>query len=65
MEKKVILLILLIVLLFVMFAGAEDIHAAVQQGNLSKTQNLIAMNILNERGTDVNSKSDHGEIHFG
>ena len=42
MEKKAILLILLIVLLFVMFAGADDIHSAVQQGDLLKTQNLIA-----------------------
>jgi ankyrin repeat protein len=42
MEKRIILLILLIVLLFVMFAGADDIHSAVQQGDLLKTQNLIA-----------------------
>jgi ankyrin repeat protein/L-ascorbate metabolism protein UlaG (beta-lactamase superfamily) len=41
MEKKVIILILLIILLFVMFASADDIHDAVQQGNLTKTQSLI------------------------
>ena len=54
MEKKVILLILLIVLLFVMFAGADDIHEAVQQGDLSKTQNLIAKDpsVLNSKTED-------------
>jgi ankyrin repeat protein/L-ascorbate metabolism protein UlaG (beta-lactamase superfamily) len=51
MEKKIIILILLIVLLFVMFAAADDIHDAVQQGNLTKTQSLIAKNpaLLNSK----------------
>ena len=55
MEKKAILLILLIVLLFVMFAGADDIHEAVQQGDLSKTQNLIAKD-----PSVINSKTEDG-----
>lgn len=42
MEKKAILVILLIILFFVVFAGAEDIHSIVQQGDLSKTQIMIA-----------------------
>lgn len=54
MEKKVILLILLIVLLFVMFAGADDIHSVVQQGDLTKTQSLIAKDpaLLNSKTED-------------
>ncbi|MGB3863083.1 MAG: ankyrin repeat domain-containing protein, partial [Candidatus Aminicenantaceae bacterium] len=54
MEKKAILLILLIILLFVMFAGADDIHEAVQQGDISKTQNLIAKDpsVLNSKTED-------------
>jgi ankyrin repeat protein/L-ascorbate metabolism protein UlaG (beta-lactamase superfamily) len=54
MEKKAILLILLIVLLFVMFAGADDIHSVVQQGDLTKTQSLIAKDpaLLNSKTED-------------
>jgi len=41
MEKKAILLILLIVLFFVIFAGADSLHEAIQQGNLVKIKSLI------------------------
>lgn len=54
MEKKVLIFILLVILLFVVFAGADDIHEAVQQGDLSKTQNLIAKEpaLLNSKAED-------------
>jgi ankyrin repeat protein len=54
-EKKIILLILLIVLFFVMFAGADDIREAVEQGDLLKTRRLIAKNPVL-----LNSKLDDG-----
>ncbi len=54
MEKKAVILILLIIVLFVIFAGADDIHKAVEQGDLTKTQNLIAKNpeLLNSQAED-------------